>query len=51
MDDLSGYHIWLAQYSSEPTYKGDYGMWQYTSAGSVDGINGRVDLNLSFMSY
>lgn len=51
MEKLKGYQIWLAQYSKEPTYKGEYGMWQYTSAGTVDGIGGRVDLNLSFMSY
>lgn len=51
MDELSGFQIWLAQYSNEPTYQGEYGIWQYTSAGSVDGINGRVDLDLSYMSY
>lgn len=39
---------WLAQYSSEPTYNGDYMFWQHTSSGSVDGINGRVDMNIAF---
>jgi GH25 family lysozyme M1 (1,4-beta-N-acetylmuramidase) len=51
MSSLSGYQNWLAQYSSKPTYEGEYSMWQYTSAGSVDGITGRVDLNLSYMAY
>lgn len=51
MKELSGYQNWLAQYSSKPSYEGDYSMWQYTSAGSVDGINGRVDLDLSYMAY
>jgi len=51
MTELSGYQIWLAQYSDKATYKGDYSMWQYTSAGTIDGINGRVDLNLSYMAY
>lgn len=48
---LKGYQNWLAQYSNRPSYEGDYSMWQYTSAGTVDGINGRVDLNLSYMEY
>lgn len=51
MKELSGYQYWLAQYSSKPTYKGEFSMWQYTSAGSIDGIEGRVDLNLSYMAY
>lgn len=37
------YLIWLAQYSSKASLEYDY--WQYTSSGSVSGINGKVDLN------
>lgn len=37
------YKIWLAQYASKPSMSCDY--WQYTSSGSVKGINGRVDMN------
>lgn len=51
MEQLDGYQNWLAQYSNEPSYDGEYSMWQYTSAGSVDGITGRVDLDLSYMAY
>lgn len=51
MGSLTGYQNWLAQYSSKPSYGGEYSMWQYTSAGSVEGIEGRVDLNLSYMAY
>lgn len=51
MESLTGYQNWLAQYSSKPSYGGEYSMWQYTSAGSVEGIEGRVDLNLSYMAY
>ena len=51
MKQLEGYQNWLAQYSNEPSYDGEYSMWQYTSAGSVDGITGRVDLDLSYMAY
>lgn len=37
------YKIWLAQYASKPSMGCDF--WQYTSSGSVKGINGRVDMN------
>lgn len=45
------YDTWLAQWSDAPTLKSDFGMWQYTSGGSVDGIQGRVDLNYAYKNY
>ena len=51
MSSLSDYTVWLAQYSKSATYKGDYALWQYTSAGTVDGIGTRVDLNMCYMDY
>ena len=45
MNMLKNYTVWLAQWTNEPTYKGSYAMWQYTSDGSVKGISGRVDMN------
>lgn len=50
MDELSGYKTWLAEYADIPAYEGYYHMWQYTSKGSVDGIETRVDLNLCYMN-
>lgn len=44
----SDYCIWLAEYRSVPLYQGYYQMWQYTSKGSVDGISGNVDMNISY---
>lgn len=49
MKELNDYIIWLAEYRDVPVYQGYYHMWQYTSSGSVDGIEGRVDLNLSYL--
>lgn len=46
---FDSYVKWLAEYRKEPLYAGKYDMWQYTSSGSVNGIDGRVDLNLSYM--
>lgn len=45
-DDI---YIWLAEYGDSVTYDKKYHMWQYTSSGRVLGIEGRVDLNLSFL--
>ncbi len=46
---LENYCIWLAEYRSVPLYQGYYQMWQYTSRGSVDGIEGNVDINVSYL--
>ncbi|MCR5398516.1 MAG: hypothetical protein K6E68_03165 [Lachnospiraceae bacterium] len=46
----AGNVIWLAEYGDAPTYGGTYHLWQYSSAGRIDGIEGRVDMNLSFLS-
>lgn len=46
--NLEQYYIWLAEYRSVPIYQGYYQMWQYTSKGSIDGIEGNVDLNISY---
>lgn len=48
---LSAYKIWLAQYAAKPTYKGRYDLWQYRSTGSVSGISGNVDFNISYLGY
>ena len=46
---LERYYIWLAEYRSAPLYDGYYHMWQYTSKGDIDGIEGNVDMNISYM--
>lgn len=45
---LDDYNIWLAEYRSTPLYQGYYNMWQYTSKGKIDGIEGNVDLNIAY---
>lgn len=39
---------WVAQWGPELTYNGTYEGWQYTSDGSVPGINGRVDMSIFY---
>lgn len=43
------YKIWLANYTSQTTYAGDYEFWQYTQNGSVSGIYGKVDKNFWYV--
>lgn len=45
------YARWIARYASELNYAGDYGMWQYTDKGRVNGIVGDVDLNYGYVDY
>lgn len=48
-DKLEKHIVWLAEYRETPLYQGYYQMWQYSSNGEVDGIEGRVDMNLSYL--
>ena len=49
MAELNTYKVWLAQYASSPTYSGKYDIWQYKANGSVSGVKGNVDLNISYL--
>ena len=39
---------WVAQWGPELTYDGTYEGWQYTSSGTVPGIEGRVDMSIFY---
>lgn len=58
MSKLQDYEVWVAHYNGttnpveNPTdYRGIYQIWQYTSTGRFAGINGNVDLNISYKNY
>lgn len=49
---IEKYAIWVAEYDSAVrVYKGDYDIWQYSSAGRVDGISTIVDLNYCYVDF
>ncbi len=48
---LGSYNIWLAQYAAQPSYKGKYNLWQYTSKGKINGVPTDVDLDISYLGY
>lgn len=48
--DLKAYDHWVAQWSSsKPSI--EHGLWQYSSKGKVNGINGNVDMNKCYKDY
>lgn len=58
MEELEDYDFWVAHYTgatqddplnATTDYKGSYVMWQYTSKGSVLGIEGNVDRNVWYL--
>lgn len=48
---LDGYFTWLAHYTENTDYYYDFHIWQYGSSGQVNGIAGRVDMNISFYRF
>lgn len=40
--------IWMANYTTNTSYSGDYDYWQYSEAGSVSGVDYPVDCNFAF---
>ncbi len=42
------YPIWLAHYTDETDYTGEHAMWQMSSTGRIDGIDGDVDFNILY---
>ncbi len=51
MSKLTAYDVWLSQNEDIPDYPYKFAMWQYDFDGSVDGIAGYVNLNISFINY
>lgn len=51
LEPLPEYDKWVAQYASKCTYQGDFGMWQFTGNGKVDGIPAAVDINECYKDY
>lgn len=51
------YECWMAHFVSDGTYNiydrydESYGMWQYSPSGTVDGVEGGVDMNVAFKDY
>ena len=49
LEALADYPIWYADYEPAPQTPYYFSFWQYSEKGSVDGIEGNVDLNVQFL--
>ena len=50
-DRIKSYAHWVARYGNEPKVCKEYGIWQYSSKGTVNGISGSVDMDISTVDY
>ena len=52
IEQLEEYEKWFAFYSKEEFYYPyDFSVWQYSDSGKIDGIEKKVDLNISFKEW
>lgn len=51
LEQLEAYEKWFAYYRTPLYFPYEFSVWQYTSTGSVDGIKGDVDLNVSMKRW
>lgn len=47
---LDVWEKWVAQYNTECSYSKPYSCWQASSRGSIQGVNGAVDINFAMSS-
>ena len=50
-DRVKRFDLWLAHWTDKTNYAGAYGMWQNSSSGKVNGINGNVDTDIAYKDY
>lgn len=44
--NLNKHDVWLAHYTDETNYEGDYNFWQMSNTGRINGIDGDVDIDI-----
>lgn len=51
LSKLTSYDIWLKDEGDLPDYPYQFSMWQYNKSGTIDGVSGNVNFNISFIDY
>ena len=51
LNELADYDVWLSDENIPTDYPYRFSLWQYTKKGSVQGVDGNVDLDLSFVRF
>ncbi len=49
LDRLADYRIWYADYEALPQTPYHFSFWQYSNTGTVDGIQGNVDMDIEMI--
>lgn len=47
-ENSNDYPVWLAHYTKNTSYSGNYFIWQMSNLGTIAGINGDVDINILY---
>lgn len=47
--EIQEYATWVAQWSDQITYKGNYEGWQFTNSARIPGISGNVDMSYFYV--
>ncbi len=51
LNQLKDYDIWLNEYETLPSFYYNFLIWQYSDNATVNGIEGPVNINISFVNY
>lgn len=51
MEQIEEYDKWFAYYNEQVYFPYEFSIWQYSSTGRVDGIDGDVDMNVCMKDY
>lgn len=51
ISQLGDYDKWVARYGSKPSYAVNYGMWQSSSSGKINGYSGNLDTDVAYKDY
>ena len=49
LEEAGGFPVWLANWTVQTRYNGDFAYWQYTGSGSAAGITGAVDQDIRYI--
>ena len=49
LEEAGGFPVWLANWTVQTRYNGDFAYWQYTGSGSAAGITGAVDRDFRYI--
>ena len=49
LEEAGGFPVWLANWTVQTRYNGDFAYWQYTGSGSAEGITGAVDQDIRYI--